>query len=198
MNTLYLAHHGILGQKWGIRRFQNEDGTLTNAGKKRYHTESTSMEVAKAITNTVAGQQIATRVSSGYREDKKEIKSEYKRLKDENVDKEYRKQLKSDYKKTLAEARTAAAQAMYSFQSDAANQRIQSQSLGKAITKEALLGSYGSLIYDRSMAAGLSRSESIGRSFVASIADGLITSIGLPGAVGIGDYIYNTQLSKRK
>lgn len=33
---LYLEHHGIKGQKWGIRRYQNEDGTLTEAGKKRY------------------------------------------------------------------------------------------------------------------------------------------------------------------
>ena len=33
-NELY--HHGIKGQKWGIRRFQNPDGTLTAAGKKRY------------------------------------------------------------------------------------------------------------------------------------------------------------------
>ncbi len=32
----YLAHHGILGMKWGIRRFRNYDGTLTNAGRKRY------------------------------------------------------------------------------------------------------------------------------------------------------------------
>lgn len=31
----YLSHHGIKGQKWGVRRFQNEDGTLTPAGKKR-------------------------------------------------------------------------------------------------------------------------------------------------------------------
>lgn len=31
-----LRHHGILGQKWGVRRFQNKDGSLTEAGKKRY------------------------------------------------------------------------------------------------------------------------------------------------------------------
>lgn len=31
-----LQHHGILGQKWGVRRFQNRDGSLTPAGKKRY------------------------------------------------------------------------------------------------------------------------------------------------------------------
>jgi len=31
-----LAHHGILGMKWGVRRYQNKDGTLTNAGKRRY------------------------------------------------------------------------------------------------------------------------------------------------------------------
>ena len=37
-NELY--HHGIKGQKWGVRRFQNEDGTLTSAGKKRYSGEA--------------------------------------------------------------------------------------------------------------------------------------------------------------
>lgn len=31
-----LAHYGIKGQAWGVRRFQNEDGTLTEAGKQRY------------------------------------------------------------------------------------------------------------------------------------------------------------------
>jgi hypothetical protein len=30
-----IKHHGIKGQKWGVRRFQNKDGTLTSAGRKR-------------------------------------------------------------------------------------------------------------------------------------------------------------------
>lgn len=40
----YLQHHGILGQKWGVRRYQNEDGSLTPAGKKRRYAENYSSE----------------------------------------------------------------------------------------------------------------------------------------------------------
>lgn len=36
MNQNELEHYGIMGMKWGIRRYQNEDGSLTDAGRKRY------------------------------------------------------------------------------------------------------------------------------------------------------------------
>ena len=55
MNTTYyvagipysaeLYHHGIKGQKWGIRRYQNDDGTLTGAGKARYSTEASEHDL---------------------------------------------------------------------------------------------------------------------------------------------------------
>ena len=52
----WLAHHGILGQKWGIRRYQNEDGTWTEVGKKRRNFQSAnktydSTENPKSLDN---------------------------------------------------------------------------------------------------------------------------------------------------
>lgn len=49
----YLAHHGIKGQKWGVRRFQNSDGSYTNAGKLRYRSTSIGSAIARMSNEKV-------------------------------------------------------------------------------------------------------------------------------------------------
>lgn len=48
MSDLWLIHHGVKGQKWGVRRYQNSDGSLTAAGKRRVKRQGRSF-----LTNTV-------------------------------------------------------------------------------------------------------------------------------------------------
>lgn len=42
-----LCHHGILGQKWGVRRYQNSDGSLTDEGEKRYSQLRSDLDSSK-------------------------------------------------------------------------------------------------------------------------------------------------------
>lgn len=49
-----LMHYGVKGQKWGVRRYQNKDGSLTNAGKKRYSTtENSNSETQDEKSKTI-------------------------------------------------------------------------------------------------------------------------------------------------
>lgn len=45
----YLEHHGIKGQRWGVRRFQKEDGSVTPAGKARYYGDKDSFKASNGI-----------------------------------------------------------------------------------------------------------------------------------------------------
>lgn len=49
MDNTTLTHHGILGMKWGVRRYQNKDGSLTAAGKKKQAKDrAANLEKARA------------------------------------------------------------------------------------------------------------------------------------------------------
>lgn len=55
MNEI-LSHYGIKGMKWGVRRYQNSDGTLTSAGKKRYSEEDIIIEKGSEVHRIVPRQ----------------------------------------------------------------------------------------------------------------------------------------------
>lgn len=71
MNKTYLVHHGIKGQRWGVRRYQNEDGSLTPLGKKKYDVNEDGTvnvkskfrrnENVKGVLKTALGATIATK-----------------------------------------------------------------------------------------------------------------------------------------
>lgn len=55
-----LYHHGIIGQKWGVRRYQNRDGSLTSEGRKHYGVKNTGNKVAQVVSS--AGRAVGSTV----------------------------------------------------------------------------------------------------------------------------------------
>ena len=99
-----LYHHGIKGQKWGVRRFQNPDGSLTAAGERRYgsiENFNAAQKVKAAdrandrnFLKAVARTGLATNITKAQREKTRQAFSDYK-----NSSKEL-KEAKKQYKKT--------------------------------------------------------------------------------------------------
>lgn len=78
LSETYLAHHGIKGQKWGVRRFQNEDGSLTSAGQRRYNIDEARAAMKKAKVNAQEEFNRYSKASGGLRASRESLRTSEK------------------------------------------------------------------------------------------------------------------------
>ena len=129
-----LAHHGVLGMKWGHRRFQNADGSLTSAGQKRYHSDNTKQlekEYGKLEdqltygknTNAKKNAELMKRMS----EIEKKMSARIESSRKEGID--YANKLAADHKKGISAAddflNSKGADSLTSLKEDVRNQKLQ-------------------------------------------------------------------------
>lgn len=86
MNADELKHYGIKGMKWGVRRFQNKDGSLTADGRKRYSGENLK-DIQKQVNQgkTVVDGVKKTRAKAAEKQTEKKIRDDLSKMSDQEL-----------------------------------------------------------------------------------------------------------------
>ena len=151
-----LYHHGIKGQKWGVRRYQNEDGSLTAEGKERYGELGEYKNTNSFVRRMLTGDHVL-----GMQRARARREERLKRLVEEDE----------------ANGRNSAlSKAAYEAQKQKnidIDRYISHTSTGKLFAQNLLMNGFGAENYRASRARGATR----GKAYVESIMDNVIMSM---------------------
>lgn len=148
-STDELRHYGILGMKWGVRRYQNKDGSLTAKGVKRYAEKgyaedaykSNKTKYGKAYDKVTGANKTAGKMKA-----KMSTNSENKKRANEYIN-----------SKTTKKTRDA----------------IANLSTRKALAESVLMGNYGALVYNSLRANNVSRGKAMAQAVLNNWANNL-------------------------
>lgn len=137
----YICHHGIKGQKWGVRRYQNENGSLTSAGKKRYSSFATKRYEKKVqkYTQKAEKQEAKSMAAGNY------VPSKYRRKAEEAASRAKRSQEFDD---------------KYSSE-------LNKRSVGERAVKSWLVGALNYDSYIRQRAVGIDKGRAMVNTYLA-------------------------------
>lgn len=171
-NELY--HHGIRGMKWGVRRYQNSDGSLTPAGKKRYTGDKGELNRAKD-NYKLANKEYSRAFNKAYNRSMAAF-SPSKKHRQANDDR-WNDALDKATKANEARDRYKAAKKKYNAEAadrrdefrDLRSEIGQSRSIGEKLVTNILTGAFANRTYNSVIAAGGSKYEAAGVTAVTGL-----------------------------
>lgn len=144
-NDEFLEHHGILGQKWGVRRYQNKDGSLTNLGKKRASVHDSFNSAIENHINKKYDKRLNSAETDFQRSNVKSQKEEALKKHEEQV--KWKKE-RRDY--------------------------VDDESIANKAVKLLLFGPFGAYTYNSSRVAGNERAKSAAIAITTNILGGAL------------------------